>query len=114
MLLLNLINKFTKQYGKMLSGESQEFVVDELIGAARINYIFEEIYKKAIQNINPFDQLSDDHIRTAIKNANGLTPALFLPEGAFTRLVRQQIKRILQPSLECSYLVHEELRKMIK
>lgn len=29
--------------------------------------------------MNPFDVLSDDEIRTAIKNANGIRPSLFVP-----------------------------------
>lgn len=49
--------------------------------------------------MNPFDILTDDvcycyiiffkDIRTAIKNANGIRPSLFVPEGAFELLVRQ-------------------------
>lgn len=38
--------------------------------------------------MNPFDILNDDDIRTAIKNANGIRPSLFVPEGAFVLLVR--------------------------
>lgn len=38
--------------------------------------------------MNPFDVLTDDEIRTAIKNANGIRPTLFVPEGAFELLVR--------------------------
>jgi len=30
----------------------------------------------------------------AIKNANGLRPSLFIPEGAFENLVKQQIMRL--------------------
>ena len=58
-------------------------------GGARINHIFEIEYKKAIQKIDPFDNLSDDDIRTAIKNSGALRPALFVPEGAFEILIKQ-------------------------
>lgn len=61
---------------------------DELIGGARIIYVFNEIFRKTISKMNPFDTLSDEDIRTAIKNANGIKPSLFVPESAFALLVR--------------------------
>ena len=74
----------------------------------RINFIFQEI-----SEIDPFDQLSDDDIRTAIKNSNGLRPSLFIPEAAFEVLVKQQISRLSYPSLLCVKRVHEELKKIV-
>ena len=38
---------------------------------------------------------------------------MFVPEGAFEVLVRQQIARLLEPSLDCAYEVYEELRKIV-
>jgi len=59
-----------------------------LTGGSRISYIFNEIFRKSITDIDPFDILSDEEIRIAIKNANGLKPSLFVPEDAFENLVR--------------------------
>lgn len=39
--------------------------------------------------------------------------SLFVPEGAFEVLVRQQIARLLEPSLDCAYQVYEELRRVV-
>lgn len=36
-----------------------------------------------------------------------------MPEGAFEVLVRQQIARLLEPSLDCANLVYEELRRLV-
>jgi len=36
-----------------------------------------------------------------------------VPEGAFEVLIRQQIARLLEPSLDCAYEVYEELRKIV-
>ena len=36
-----------------------------------------------------------------------------MPEGAFEVLVRQQIARLLDPSIDCAYEIYEELRKII-
>ena len=42
-----------------------------------------------------------------------MSPSLFVPEGAFEVLVRQQIARLLEPSLDCAYQVYEELRRIV-
>ena len=47
-----------------------------------------DIFKKAINDIDPFDNLSDQDIQTAIKNASAMNPSLFVPEGAFEVLVK--------------------------
>ena len=39
-------------------------------------------------------------IRTAIYNANGTRPSLFVPEMSFDLLVRKQIARLEQPGLQ--------------
>jgi dynamin 1-like protein len=48
-----------------------------------LNYIFFEVYTTAISGIDPFDALTDDDIKTAIRNASSLRPNLFVPEVAF-------------------------------
>jgi dynamin 1-like protein len=65
-----------------------ENITKEISGGARINHIFEIVYRRAIKKIDPFDTLSDDDIRTAIKNAGALKPNLFVPEGAFEILIK--------------------------
>jgi dynamin 1-like protein len=46
------------------------------------------VFNKVINDINPFEYLSEEDIQTAIKNSSALTPSLFVPEGAFELLVR--------------------------
>lgn len=92
---------------KILDGKYLKSSNDELIGGARVNYIFNNIFKKCILEIDPFDQLSDNDIRIAIKTSNGIRPSLFVPEGAFENLVKQQISRLLSPAIQCSHLVYE-------
>jgi dynamin 1-like protein len=41
-----------------------------------------------INDIDPFEYLSEQDIQTAIKNTSSLGPSLFVPEGAFEVLVR--------------------------
>lgn len=73
----------------------------ELKGGSRLNYIFYDNYTVAISNIDPFDALTDDDIKTAIRNASSLRPNLFVPEVAFQVLSKQQILRLESPSLQC-------------
>lgn len=44
-------------------------------------------------------------ILTAIRNATGPRPALFVPEVSFELLVKRQIRRLEDPSLRCVELV---------
>jgi dynamin 1-like protein len=41
---------------------------DELVGGARIQYIFSSIFNITITNMNPFQYLTDEDLRTAIRN----------------------------------------------
>ncbi|CAK78344.1 unnamed protein product (macronuclear) [Paramecium tetraurelia] len=113
LLVLTLISKFSNSYKDMLEGRCLDITSKELIGGSRIIYVFNETFRRTIQKMNPFDVLSDDEIRTAIKNANGIRPSLFVPQGAFELLVRQQIQRLRMPSIECSHIIFEELRRVI-
>lgn len=69
------------------------------MGGSRLNYIFFEVYTKSISDIDPFDALSNEDIKTAIRNASSLRPNLFVPEVAFEVLSKQQINRLESPSL---------------
>lgn len=111
--ILNLVSKFSQCYNEMIDGSFIKDCNKFYIGGSRINYIFQEIFKKDISTIDPFDHLSDDDIRTAIKNSNGLKPSLFIPEAAFEVLVKQQISRLGHPSLFCVKKVYEELKKIV-
>jgi len=111
--ILNLVSKFSHAYADMIEGKFVKDCSKFYIGGARINYIFQEIFKKEIEKIDPFDILSDDDIRTAIKNSNGLRPSLFIPELAFEVLVKHQITRLQSPSLICVKRVFDELRNIV-
>ena len=86
--ILMLINKFVHEYQTRLTGKFVQDTAVECQGGARINYLFHDIFKKAINDIDPFDNLSDQDIQTAIKNASAMNPSLFVPEGAFEVLVK--------------------------
>mmetsp|Transcript_35511 Transcript_35511/g.40338 ORF Transcript_35511/g.40338 Transcript_35511/m.40338 type:complete len:731 (+) Transcript_35511:178-2370(+) len=112
-LILHIISKFAQSYTEILEGRFMHHSTDEFIGGSRLNYIFFEIFNKTITNLDPFETISDEDIRTAIQNANGVKMALFVPELAFESLVKQQIRRLEEPGLQCASIAHEELRKCV-
>lgn len=97
----------------MIEGKFIMEIAQECQGGARINYIFHEIYTTVIKDIDPLEYLTDGDIQCAIKNSSALGPSLFIPEGAFDVLLKSQVVRLLQPSLDCAEQVYQELRKVI-
>ena len=116
--LLRILSQFSSNFkdkvdGKTAATETLSDMPNELYGGARISFIFNEIFGKRIKNFDALEALSDEDIRTAIANANGTRPSLFVPEISFDVLVRKQISRLEQPGLHCLDLVLEEVKKMI-
>ncbi|KAI7997398.1 Dynamin-related protein 3A [Camellia lanceoleosa] len=111
-ILSKILSKYCDAFSAMVDGKSQEMSTKELSGGARIHYIFQSIFVKSLEEVNPCEDFSDEDIRTAIQNATGPTNALFVPEVPFQVLVRRQIARLLDPSLLCLQLVYDELIKM--
>jgi dynamin 1-like protein len=59
------------------------------------------------------EDLSPIDIKTAISNTTGPKAALFVPEAAFELLVRRQLAKLREPSLQCVDLVYDELERII-
>jgi dynamin 1-like protein len=112
-LLLNILNKFSTQFNDVINGRNSISTTGELFGGARINYIFNDIFIKAINQLDPFEIMSDGDIRAAIRNSNGLSPSLTVSEAAFEILVKEHISRLEEPSLDCATLVYEELKRIV-
>lgn len=111
-LVLQLMNKFATKFISSIDGTSSEISTKELCGGARIYYIYNTLFGKSLNFINPTSNLSMNDIRTAIRNSTGPRPSLFVPELAFDLLVKPQIKLLLDPSQRCVELVYEELMKI--
>ncbi|XP_030629102.1 dynamin-1-like protein isoform X3 [Chanos chanos] len=112
--LLQIVTKFASDYCNTIEGTARHIQTSELCGGARICYIFHETFGRTLQSIDPLGGLSELDILTAIRNATGPRPALFVPEVSFELLVKKQIKRLEEPSLRCVELVHEELQRIIQ
>lgn len=112
-IVLNIITEFTNEWRTVLDGNNQELSSTELSGGARISFVFHELYSNGIKAVDPFDQVKDVDIRTILYNSSGSSPALFVATTAFELIVKQQIKRLEEPSLKCVSLVYDELVRIL-
>nr|CAD7199781.1 unnamed protein product [Timema douglasi] len=112
--LLQIITKFASAYCSTIEGTARNIETTELCGGARICYIFHETFGRTLDSIHPLSGLTKMDILTAIRNATGPRPALFVPEVSFELLVKRQIRRLEEPSLRCVELVHEEMQRIIQ
>jgi len=109
-IVLNLFTRFSRNFQDAIDGK---FHSDQLVGGARIHFIFYDVFAKAIFQFDSFSGLSDQEIRTAIRNATGPRTALFVPEVAFETLVMRQIAKLQEPALQCAEQVFEELHRVV-
>ena len=112
-IVLQIITEFCNDYRTVLDGNSQELSSIELSGGARISFVFHELYSNGVKAVDPFDQVKDIDIRTILYNSSGSSPALFVGTTAFELIVKQQIKRLEDPSLKCVSLVYDELVRIL-
>lgn len=112
--LLQIITKFNASYCATIEGTARNIETTELCGGARICYIFHETFGRTLDSIHPLAGLTQMDILTAIRNATGPRPALFVPEVSFELLVKRQIRRLEEPSMRCVELVHEEMQRIIQ
>lgn len=111
-LLLNILKNFSDAFKSGIEGKNEEILTSELAGGARIHYIFQSLFVKRLDDVDPCDDLTDKDIQTSIQNAIGLRSALFVPEVPFQVLLRRQIARLLDPSLQCVHFIYEDLVKL--
>lgn len=112
-IVLNIITEFSNEYRTVLEGNNTELSSIELSGGARISFVYHELYSNGIKAVDPFDQVKDIDIRTILYNSSGSSPALFVGTMAFELIVKQQIKRLEEPSLKCVSLVYDELVRIL-
>lgn len=111
--LLHLLTTYASAFIDAIDGRPHApLATTELAGGARISFIFHDKFGVDLTNMDPFESLGTDEIRTAMRNATGHRTPLFIPESAFELLVRRQISRFLEPSLSCVDMVYDELTRL--
>ncbi|KAF8341623.1 Dynamin central region-domain-containing protein [Cantharellus anzutake] len=111
--VLSAITEFSAEFRGAIDGNRDDLAQNELAGGARISFVYHELYSNAIKSFDPFDQVKDGDIRTILYNSSGSTPALFVGTTAFEVIVKQQIRRLEEPSLKCCQLVYDELTRIL-
>lgn len=111
--MLGIISKYTETFQNYINGDFVKESTDLLLGGSRIHFVFHNVLYNALEDLNPLKTLTDDDIRTCIRNSTALNPSLFVQEKAFTILMRQQIARLQEPALQCAELCYTELRDMV-
>ncbi|KAF8267575.1 Dynamin central region-domain-containing protein [Lactarius quietus] len=112
-IVLSIITEFTNEFRTVLDGNTNDLSLNELSGGARISFVFHELFNVGVKSLDPFDQVKDGDIRVILYNSSGSTPALFVGTAAFEVIVKQQIKRLEEPSLKCCQLVYDELIRIL-
>uniref|UniRef100_A0A914IA61 Dynamin-1-like protein n=1 Tax=Globodera rostochiensis TaxID=31243 RepID=A0A914IA61_GLORO len=112
--LLQIITDFSRAYLTEIEGTSRNIDTTELCGGARIRYIFCNTFSQAVHKLDPTKQIAKTDIITAIENSSGLNQPLFLPQMSFELLVKSQIRRLEEPSLNCVDLVYKEMVRIAK
>jgi len=112
-IVLSIITEFTNEFRTVIDGNTNDLSLNELSGGARISFVFHELFSVGVKSIDPFDQVKDGDIRVLLYNSSGSTPALFVGTAAFEVIVKQQIKRLEEPSLKCCQLVYDELIRIL-
>lgn len=111
-LLLSVLDSYSSRFSSMLDGQGEHLPITELAGGARIRHIFQQIFTAGLNELDPTAELTDEDVRTAIKNSGGIKGSLLIPEAPFELLVRRAIDRLLAPSLQCKEFVHAELLRI--
>jgi replication fork clamp-binding protein CrfC len=112
-MVLNIITEFCTEFRTTIDGNSNDLSSFELSGGARISFVFHELYANGVKSIDPLDQIKEIDIRTILVNSSGSSPALFVAPQAFEVIVKQQIKRLEEPSVKCINMVYDELVRIL-
>ncbi|ORX51929.1 hypothetical protein DM01DRAFT_1367537 [Hesseltinella vesiculosa] len=112
-LILSIITEFCTEFRTIIDGNSNDLSSFELSGGARISFVFHELYANGIKSIDPLEQVKDADIRTILYNSSGSSPALFVATTAFDVIVKQQVKRLEDPSIKCINMVYDELVRIL-
>ncbi|KAK8980360.1 hypothetical protein V6N11_061570 [Hibiscus sabdariffa] len=110
--LLDILRRYCDDFSAMVDGKSQELSTKELFGGARIHYVFQSMFVKLLEEVDPCERLTDEEIAFALRNSSGLRNVLFVPEVPFEVLVKEQIAELSNPCHQCLLIVNDELIKI--
>lgn len=113
-ILLSLINQYSNDYNATIDGKSQGAAKAELVGGARISYIFTEVLDRMLSSLKAHQNITAEEIKVIIRNSSGPMPSLFLPDFAFQFLSNRMIQDLEGPCVKCLDLVYDELVRICR
>ena len=111
-LLLQLLESYSSAFAGALDGSYPALPLTQLASGARIRHVFRDVFVRALDALDPCSELSDDDVRTAVKNAGGVRGTLLIPDAPFELLAKRAIARLLSPALQCKELAVAELLRL--
>jgi len=116
-LILSLLGQYANTFIDSMEGRQAPDMASTvpahfgLFGGARLSQSFRQ-FSEQLQMISPFQDLTDGDIGTAIMNATGPRPSLFVPELSFEHLVKRQLEYLQEPAMSCVLDVFEILQEV--
>lgn len=112
--MLDFISQFVRCYNKTLAGKSASHKDKDLKGGAKIRRFLYNRYSKEIETIDPFSGCSEVEIRTAIINSRGLKSSYLVPQEALEILIKVQIRKVIDPSIQALQAILQILKNFIE
>lgn len=111
--VLELINTFCEEFRCVINGNSTYLQTREISGGAKLFYIFQDTFGKALEDFDPMTGLTLSDVRHAVRNTMGTRPSVFVPEIAFEMLVKRQIGLLRDLCLRVVDLSYDELANTV-
>ncbi|EKE37163.1 hypothetical protein ENUP19_0285G0016 [Entamoeba nuttalli] len=112
-LSLQQIMKFSGSFAAALNGTDTNIHTHEISGGAKIFSVFENNFRPTIDNQDILSGIKDVDILTAIKNASGTRPCLYVPQSAFENLISKQVRNFEGTCHNCVDNVYREMKVIV-
>lgn len=107
--LLQLVQRLSVDFEKLIEGSGDKVDTVHLSGGARINRIFHEHFPYELLKLESDERDLRQEITFAIRNIHGVRTGLFTPDLAFEAIVKKQISRLNEPCMKLVDMVSQEL-----
>ena len=85
----NMLLNFEKRFRALIEGGARGAGGDaasaELVGGARVNFIFHEVYSRALAEVDPLQGITAEKVRLSFRNSSGQNSSIFIPESVRRR-----------------------------
>ncbi|KAH9395433.1 Dynamin-1-like protein [Tyrophagus putrescentiae] len=112
--VFKILEKFCFDYNSAILGSTKITQKNELESGARICFYLHQNFEKMLSKVELDEIMNEKEILITIRNIQGTSPGLFIPDTVFEQLVQNQIKLLLKPSIICVDTVHDEMQRIIE